>query len=144
MTNTKEEIQKEIERIIKTSGTPDEALSNICKAFPDVDYEVLKKSFDDEKKKAEKSFSKSEDSDDIQNLSEDDLEAVAGGSFGSWMKKNWPIVVGTAAIITVGAVCWKKGYDSKASNKNLLTQRGAGYTEGVKDTFENNGIKCKG
>ncbi|WP_296333368.1 hypothetical protein [uncultured Treponema sp.] len=56
MTNTKEEIQKEIERIIKTSGTPDEALSNICKAFPDVDYEVLKKSFDDEKKKQKNLF----------------------------------------------------------------------------------------
>ena len=140
MTNTKEEIQKEIERIIKTSGTPDEALSNICKAFPDVDYEVLKKSFDDEKKKAEKSFSKSEDSDDIQNLSEDDLEAVAGGSFGSWMKKNWPIVVGTAAIMTVGAVFWKKGYSSKASFDKVAEEKVEGKTAGAGDTLKRNNL----
>jgi hypothetical protein len=51
MKKTNEEIQKEIETIIKNSGTPDEALSNICKAFPEVDNELLRKNFEEERKK---------------------------------------------------------------------------------------------
>ena len=140
MKKTNEEIQKEIETIIKNSNTPDEALNNICKAFPEVDNELLRKSFDEERKKAEESFSKSEDSEDIQNLSEEDLEAVAGGSFGSWMKKTWTIVVGAAAIITVGAVCWKKGYSSKASADMVKDERLNGKTTAALDTLDRHGF----
>ena len=140
MKKTNEEIQMEKEKIIKNSGTPDEALSNICKAFPELDNELLRKNFEEERKKAEKSFSKAEDSDDIQNLSEEDLEAVAGGSFGSWMKKNWPIVVGTAAIMTVGAVFWKKGYSSKASFDKVAEEKVEGKTAGAGDTLKRNNL----
>ena len=138
MKDLNEQTQKEIEAIIKTSGSPDEALSNICKAFPEVDYELLKKNYDEEIKKAEISFSQSKNSEVIQNLSENELESVAGGSFGSWMKKNWPIVLGLAAIATVGIVCWKKGYFSKASGDKLAEKKVDGKTDGAKQVLTDN------
>ena len=136
MNKTNEEIQKEIEVIISKSNSYEEALKNICEAYPEIDYELLKKNFEEEKKKAEKSFMEKTDSEAIQNLSEHELEEVAGGSFGSWMKKNWPIVLGAASIITVGAICWTKGYLSKASSSKLSKQHKDGFSEGVVETTE--------
>ncbi len=135
MKTTDKELQKEINEIISAAGTPEEALEKICNTYPEVDREVLVKNFEEEKEKAEKAFAEKADSEAIQNLSEDELESVAGGSFGSWMKKNWPYVVGTAAIATVGAVCLIRGYRSKANAQSLAAAEKKGYNDGVNQTL---------
>ena len=135
MQNSNEKMQKEVEEIIRTAAGPEDAMEKICQAFPEIVRELLKENFEKEKKKAEKFFADGADSEALQTLSEDELEAVAGGSFGSWMKKNWPYVVGTAAIATVGAVCLIRGYRSKANAQTLAAAEKKGYNDGVNQTL---------
>jgi len=135
MQNSNEKMQKEVEEIIRTAAGPEDAMEKICQAFPEIDRELLKENFEKEKKKAEKFFADGADSEALQTLSEDELEAVAGGSFGSWMKKNWPIVLGAAAFITVGAICLIRGF-KKDPNKALKEEVfEEGYKYGYNDTL---------
>ena len=49
--------------------------------------------------------------------------------------KNWPYVVGIAAVATVGAVYWIRGYRSKANPQTLAAAEKKGYNDGVNETL---------
>lgn len=101
-----EKIIKDLEAIVASTNTPEEAFKKIAAAYPSVSVEELKKNYEEEKKKAEAEFSKCSKSEDVENLSDDALEEIAGGSFGGWVKKNWSyLVLGAAAIgLTAGII----------------------------------------
>ena len=104
-------VEQDIERvteIINQSGSPNEAIKKISQAYPQVSEESLK-----EDTKDLLSTLKAGDVTAVQELSDADLEAVAGGSFGSWMKDNWGYVVG---VIVLAGVLYKGG---KAIGKRL-------------------------
>ena len=125
------EFENQIEQIIAESNSADEAFDKICQTYPEINKAELKEHFDEETKKAEQQLSENSDSETVENLSEDDLESVAGGSFGSWMKKNWPYVVGGAVMLTVFGVVGYKGFmNGKARGKLDFEQgRTAGYNQ---------------
>ena len=101
-----EKLRKEIEAIIATANSPEEAFKKISQAYPSISEEELKKNYEAEKKKAEQDFKNLSKSEVVENLSDEALEEVAGGNFGSWVKKNWPyLVLGAAAIgLTAGII----------------------------------------
>ncbi len=139
MNKTSEEIKKEIDAIIATASSPEEALKKVSEAFPGVTYAELQKQYEAEQKKAEESFARRGESEDVENLSESDLESVAGGSFGSWMKKNWPIVAGTAVFVTIAGASVIKGYRSQTNKDNLNSAYGEGKIEGSYDALDSRG-----
>ena len=125
------EFENQIEQIIAESNSADEAFDKICQTYPEINKAELKEHFDEETKKAEQQLSENSDSETVENLSEDDLESVAGGSFGSWMKKNWPYVVGGAIMLTAFGVAGYKGFVNGKAQGKLDFQQGqnAGYNE---------------
>ena len=96
---------KKVEDLILSCGSMEEAIDTICETYPQLDKEWLKKTVEDAKQEvdAQLEANSNPDSEDIVDLDEDDLEAVAGGSVGSWFKKNWPILVGAAAGMALAA-----------------------------------------
>lgn len=96
---------KKVEDLILSCGSMEEAIDTICETYPQLDKEWLKKTVEDAKQEvdAQLEANSNPDSEDIVDLDEDDLEAVAGGSAGSWFKKNWPILVGAAAGMALAA-----------------------------------------
>ena len=104
-----EKIIKDLEAIVASTNSPEEAFKKIAAAYPSVSVEELKKNYEEEKKKAEAEFSKCSKSEDVENLSDDALEEIAGGSFGGWVKKNWPYLVLGANILTAAAQNIRRG-----------------------------------
>ncbi len=96
---------KKVEDLILSCGSMEEAIDTICETYPQLDKKWLKKTVEDAKQEvdAQLEANSNPDSEDIVDLDEDDLEAVAGGSAGSWFKKNWPILVGAAAGMALAA-----------------------------------------
>ncbi len=96
---------KKVEDLILSCGSMEEAIDTICETYPQLDKEWLEKTVEDAKQEvdAQLEANSNPDSEDIVDLDEDDLEAVAGGSVGSWFKKNWPILVGAAAGMALAA-----------------------------------------
>ena len=96
----------ELEEIALSCSSVEEAIEKICEKNPQIDAEHLKNDFanlqfnmlDNESSKTDSM------SEEAIELDEDDLEAVAGGSVGSWFKKNWP------AVLAITAVCVGVGY----------------------------------
>lgn len=97
-----EKLKKEIEAIVATANSPEEAIKKISQAYPSISEEELQKNYEAEKKKAEEEFKNLSKSEAVENLSDEALEEVAGGSFGGWVKKNWPYLVLGAAVIGFG------------------------------------------
>ena len=95
---------EEIQKIVASCDTMEEACQKLCEKFPSLKYEDLKKQFDEYVAKAQENDGDSE-SEEIVDLDEDDLEAVAGGGIGSWLKKNWAgLVVGAAVTVACTAI----------------------------------------
>ncbi len=120
-------VEKDIERvteIINQSGSPNEAIKKISQAYPQVSEESLK-----EDTKDLLSTLKAGDVTAVQELSDADLEAVAGGSFGSWMKDNWGYVVGTVAVL--GVLSLTGVYVYKKRKAILAAEEQAGVEKGV-------------
>ncbi len=95
---------EEIQEIVASCDNVDEACEKLCKKYPVLQYDELKKQIDALASQAQGAESDSA-SEEMVDLNEDDLEAVAGGSIGSWFKKNWAgLVVGgvlTAALCAI-------------------------------------------
>lgn len=72
-------------------------IEGLCKslkeAYPTFDEAEFKKAIEENSK----------DSEEAQNLSDEDLAAVAGGSVGSWLNKNKSWLIPVAAVMVVGA-----------------------------------------
>lgn len=138
MEKTEEEFRKEIDDIIAHSSSADEVLKKVNEAYPELTIDSLKAQYEKEAKKAEEAFTKRTDSETVENLSEEELETVAGGSFSSWMKKNWPYVVGAAIILT--AVGTSIYFGTKGSyQKSFESGRRAGSEKMTSDILKEGG-----
>ncbi len=93
----KEEIAKvdfnKIGIIVEHAEKPDEVCKAMKAAYPNFNEEEFKKAL----------AVLSEGSDETMELSEDELESVAGGSVGSWVKNNKELVIGLS-IVGLGIV----------------------------------------
>lgn len=83
-----------MENIFDKANSIEELCKTLKESYPDFNESEFKKAIAEN--------SKTED--EIQDLSDTDLEAVAGGSVGSWLNKNkaWLIPVATVAVIGIG------------------------------------------
>lgn len=114
----------------KIEGIVDEAesLEGLCKtmkeAFPDFDETEFKKAIAQNAK----------NNDEVEDISEEALEAVAGGSVGSWMKKNKEYVIGAALLgiaFGIGFGMYLKGKsDALAKGRQEGIERGKYLAEG--------------
>lgn len=95
---TEEQIAKvdfaKIENIIDNASSIEGLSKSLKEAYPDFNEEEFKKAVAENTK----------DNDAVENLSDEALEAVAGGSVGSWLNKNkaWLIPVATIAVVGIG------------------------------------------
>ena len=102
MTFTEEEIKKMKEnpeyenymKIVDESDTFEEAVEKLSEKYEGFDAEKFREICENQGELLEKEGE--DDSEEVFDLDEDDLEAVAGGGIGSWFKKNWKKVVGAA------------------------------------------------
>ena len=93
---------EEMQRIVSSCETPEEYFEKLSEKYPTLKNDDLKESFDKFLKQSEENADNSESEEEIE-LDEDDLEAVAGGSVGSWFKKNWRgLAVGAACLAIPG------------------------------------------
>ena len=122
--NISEEDIDALVEIINQCKNPDEAYNKISERFPHISAESLKADTED-------ALSKIKNSGDpaYQDLSDADLESVAGGSFGSWMKDNWGYVVGTVAVL--GVLSLTGVYVYKKRKAILAAEEQAGVEKGV-------------
>ena len=95
---TEEQIAKvdfaKIESIIDNASSIEGLSKSLKEAYPDFNEEEFKKAVAENTK----------DNDAVEDLSDEALEAVAGGSVGSWLNKNkaWLIPVATVAAVGIG------------------------------------------
>lgn len=94
---------EEIQRIVASCSSSEQAFKKLCERYPSLDYDQLKKNFDDLVRQMQEK--QNPESEEVLDIEDDDLEAVAGGSFGSWLKKNWAgIAVGGAIMVASSAI----------------------------------------
>ena len=98
------------------------SIEGLCKAFKDVYPDFNESEF----KKA--IIENTKESEEAQDLSDDALEAVAGGSLGSWLKKNKKEILYTAvgvgafgAALYGGCKLINSGASSSSSNRSSLS-----------------------
>mgnify|MGYP006916033913 CR=1 FL=1 len=128
-----------VEKIISSCDTMDEALDKICEAYPELDKKELADAIELARKTVDDQLAASSDSasEEMVDLNEDDLEAVAGGSAGSWFKKNWPILVGAAAGVGIAAAGMKI-YSARAAASAAKSSSAAASTRSSLASTESN------
>lgn len=92
----------EFVKIIDAANSFEEILEKIKEVNPDFDEAEFKKLCESQDALPEKKTDS--DCEEMVDLEDDALEAVAGGSIGSWFKKNWKTVVGAVVAGPAGAV----------------------------------------
>ena len=102
-----------IEKIISESDSLDQALEKLHETYPDLDITELKKACNDQN--AERA--PDTDSDEMMELDEDDLEAVAGGTYQFGL--NWQTGLGIAlGGIAGAALAWAFSRKQKTQTVN--------------------------
>lgn len=123
---TEEELGKidfeKVGDIIDTSRSIDSLCKSLKSNYPDFNEAGFREALEKNAK----------DSEEMQNLSDNDLEAVAGGSVSSWISKNKELVAGLALL----ALCVPVGYFMYAGGKSsgeakLKDVYNKGYKEGA-------------
>ncbi len=111
---------EKFEEIFDNAGSIDEFCRNMKTAFPDFDEAGFRQSVQEQAAESEK----------IEALSDESLEAVAGGSVSSWLDRNkdWLIPLGLMATIGVTYLVKKKldyrsgrKWAAKKQKQNLKT-----------------------
>ena len=128
---TEEELGKidfeKVGEIIDTSRNIDSLCKSLKSNYPDFNEAGFRETLKENTK----------DSEEMQDLSDNDLEAVAGGSVSSWISKNKELVAGLALL----ALCVPVGYFMHAGGKSsgeakLKDVYNKGYKEGA-DEMDN-------
>lgn len=128
---TEEELGKidfeKVGDIIDTSRSIDSLCKSLKSNYPDFNEAGFREALEKNVR----------DSEEMQNLSDNDLEAVAGGSVSSWISKNKELVAGLALL----ALCVPVGYFMHAGGKSsgeakLKDVYNKGYKEGA-DEMDN-------
>ena len=123
---TEEELGKidfeKVGEIIDTSRSIDSLCKTLKSNYPDFNEAGFREALEKNTK----------DSEEMQDLSDNDLEAVAGGSVGSWISKNKELVTGIALL----ALCVPVGYFMHAKGKaageaKIKDAYNQGYHEGA-------------
>ncbi len=83
-----------IESIIDGASSIEGLCKDIKKAYPDFNESEFKKAIAENSK----------DSENAEDLSDADLEAVAGGSVGSWLNENKDWLIPVASIAVIGGI----------------------------------------
>lgn len=98
-----------IEEIISGSNNLDEICTKMKDAYPDFNEAEFRKTLTETAKNSE----------DTQDLSDEALEEVAGGSAGSWLKKNYETICRVAVLTGLLGFAYVGGkyVGNKISNK---------------------------
>ncbi|EID85727.1 hypothetical protein MSI_05460 [Treponema sp. JC4] len=131
------ELLEELKTLITQADSPEQAIDNIIKAYPEIDAETLRNQFKASTKQAEQMVAEQRTSEITQDLSEEELAEIAGGSFGSWMKKNWPYVLGAAVIITGGLAIGIKQGSNLYSSDEISSAKEAATALGKVEGYDN-------
>ena len=111
-----------IEHIIDGANDIEGLCKALKEAYPAFDEVSFKRAIAEQTKKT----------DDAQELSDDDLEAVAGGSVGSWINKNkeWLIPVATVAVLGIGYSIFRYCKNSAQAKQKAAFQKVPATTTG--------------
>ena len=127
-----------IKKIMDESVSFEDAAAKVKKQFPSINIDEVRKNLEELEKQKENAGDSS--SDEVVDLEDDALEAVAGGSVGSWFKSNWKsaglaFMVGGVLGLVVDYVVNKKqatqqptGASSGNSNKDKNDPTNGGAT----------------
>ncbi|MBQ1661182.1 MAG: hypothetical protein II054_01650 [Treponema sp.] len=96
-----------ITEIVEAANSPEEAFENLHAFYPELEVKKLQEQCDFIMEQVEASFKEHKQNEPME-LTESELEMVAGGGFwgsvGNWFKKNWKTVAIVAAGVVIGAV----------------------------------------
>ena len=128
---TEEELGKidfeKVGEIIDTSRSIDSLCKSLKSNYPDFNEAGFREALEKNTK----------DSEEMQDLSDNDLEAVAGGSVGSWISKNKELVTGIALLALCVPVAYFMHAGGKSSGEAKLKDvYNKGYKEGA-DEMDN-------
>ena len=128
---TEEELGKidfeKVGEIIDTSRSIDSLCKSLKSNYPDFNEAGFREALEKNAK----------DSEEMQNLSDNDLEAVAGGSVSSWISKNKELVAGLALLALCVPVAYFMHAGGKSSGEAKLKDvYNKGYKEGA-DEMDN-------
>jgi len=104
-----------IEEIFDNTQNADELCMEIQKNFSDFDEKSFKTMLSEQEKESEKT----------EDLSDEALEEVAGGSAGSWFKKNKDWVITAAVIGALGIAVGGKKLWNKIDRKKFIAKKNA-------------------
>jgi len=84
-----------VENIVDGASTIEDLCQALKNEYPDFNEEEFKKFVSQENES---------ETDEAQDLSDEDLEAVAGGSIGSWIKNNKEVVIIASCLLATAAL----------------------------------------
>ncbi|WP_407429507.1 ComC/BlpC family leader-containing pheromone/bacteriocin [Treponema sp.] len=100
---------EKITEIVEGASNPKEAFEALHTFYPELEVEKLQKQCDFVMEQVEAAM-KEQKKNEPEELTEDELENVAGGGFfssiGNWFKDNWKkVAIGAAVAVGVALVC---------------------------------------
>ncbi len=96
---------EKITELVESSACPREAFEKIHQFYPEVEVAELEKQMDFVQSQLEAAWN-TENKEEVQELSENELDMVAGGGFFSWISDNWQkVAVGVTTGILCAATC---------------------------------------
>ena len=107
-----------IAEIVSNAASIDDLCAKIKLLKPDIDENALKNHL------MELSENSSDESEVAEDLSEEQLEAVAGGSVGSWLKKNAYWLVPTIFSASLIGVTIAQGVTNHIADKDVAMKSG--------------------
>ncbi|MBQ9909184.1 MAG: hypothetical protein IJM48_05230 [Treponema sp.] len=96
---------EKITEIVEAASTPKEAMEALHAFYPELEVEKMQKQMDFVQSQVE-AAAKGEKSGEAVELTEEELENVAGGGFCDWWSRNWKTVaIGAAIVVGTALVC---------------------------------------
>ncbi|WP_296321871.1 hypothetical protein [Treponema sp. UBA3813] len=127
---------EKITEIVETASTPKEALEALNAFYPELEIEKMQEQMDFVQSQFEAAV-KGEKSGEAVELTEEELDNVAGGGFCDWWSRNWKTVAIGAAILA-GTVLICTGVGAIAGS--FVTASAASAAAGTGATLVEGGI----